>query len=226
MQKKEEKIREYLKRLNMTEVFACLDEKDMAGLSFVNYKKGEYLFHTGDKIEAVFFLLKGKCRISNSTSEGKEIAIDFDIPSGRMIGEMELASGIDFFHSVAAASDSIVLRIPLEIAEKKLMKDPAFLRYICRQLAWELTESGRERVRVGLYDARERVARCLYGWAMRTREPSFTISCRQTALECAISERHLNRIFHSMEEEGIIERYRNKIRILDMELLQSRITEV
>lgn len=29
-----------------------------------------------------------------------------------------------------------------------------------------------------------------------------------------------------MEEEGIIERYRNKIRILDMELLQSRITEV
>lgn len=37
MQKKEEKIREYLKRLNMTEVFACLDEKDMAGLSFVNY---------------------------------------------------------------------------------------------------------------------------------------------------------------------------------------------
>ena len=35
MQKKEEKIREYLKRLNMTEVFACLDEKDMAGLSFV-----------------------------------------------------------------------------------------------------------------------------------------------------------------------------------------------
>ena len=114
MQKKEEKIREYLKRLNMTEVFACLDEKDMAGLSFVNYKKGEYLFHAGDEIEAVFFLLKGKCRISNSTSEGKEIAIDFDIPSGRMIGEMELASGIDFFHSVAAASDSIVLRIPLE----------------------------------------------------------------------------------------------------------------
>lgn len=61
MQKKEEKIREYLKRLNMTEVFACLDEKDMAGLSFVNYKKGEYLFHAGDEIEAVFFLLKASC---------------------------------------------------------------------------------------------------------------------------------------------------------------------
>lgn len=58
MQKKEEKIREYLKRLNMTEIFACLDEKDIAGLSLVNYKKGEYLFHAGDKIEAIFFLQK------------------------------------------------------------------------------------------------------------------------------------------------------------------------
>lgn len=119
MQKKEEKIREYLKRLNMMEIFACLDEKDIAGLSIVNYKKGEYLFHAGDKVEAIFFLAKGKCRISNSTSEGKEIAIDFDIPSGRLIGEMELVSGIDFFHSVSAAVDSDVLRIPLEIAEKK-----------------------------------------------------------------------------------------------------------
>lgn len=143
-----------------------------------------------------------------------------------MIGEMELASGIDFFHSVSAAADSVVLRIPLEVAEKRLMNDPAFLRYICRQLAWELTESGRERVRVSLHDARERVARYLYGWAVRTGERNFTISCRQTALECAISERHLNRIFHKMEDEGIIERYRNRIRILDMELLQSRITEV
>lgn len=58
MQKKEEKIREYLKRLNVMEVFTCLDEKDIAGLSLVNYKKGEYLFHTGDKIEAIFFSLK------------------------------------------------------------------------------------------------------------------------------------------------------------------------
>lgn len=173
-----------------------------------------------------FFLAEGKCKILNSTSEGKEIAIDFDIPGGRMIGEMELASGIDFFHSVSAAADSVVLRIPLEVAEKRLMNDPAFLRYICRQLAWELTESGRERVRVSLHDARERVARYLYGWAVRTGERNFTISCRQTALECAISERHLNRIFHKMEDEGIIERYRNRIRILDMELLQSRITEV
>lgn len=226
MQKKEEKIREYLKRLNMAEVFACLDEKDMAGLSIVNYKKGEYLFHAGDKVEAIFFLAKGKCRVSNSTSEGKEIAIDFDIPSGRLIGEMELASGIDFFHSVSAAVDSDVLRIPLEVAEKKLMKDAEFLRYVCRQLAWELTESGKERVRVSLYDARERVARYLYGWAARTGERRFTISCRRAALECAISERHLNRIFHSMEEEGIIERYRNNVHILDMELLQSRITEM
>lgn len=226
MQKKEEKIREYLKRLNMTKEFSCLDEKDIAGLSIVNYKKGEYLFHAGDKVEAIFFLAKGKCRISNGTSEGKEIAIDFDIPSGRLIGEMELVSGIDFFHSVSAAVDSDVLRIPLEIAEKKLMQDVAFLRYVCRQLAWELTESGRERVRVSLHDARERVARHLYGWAVRTGERRFTISCRQTALECSISERHLNRILHSMEEEGIIERYRNKIHILDMELLQSRITEM
>lgn len=226
MQKKEEKIRKYPEKLNMTEEFACLDENDMAGLSIVKYKKGEYLFHAGDKVEAIFFLAEGKCKVSNSTSEGKEIAIDFDIPGGRMIGEMELASGIDFFHSVSAASDSVVLRIPLEIAEKRLMNDPAFLRYICRQLAWELTESGRERVRVSLHDARERVARYLYGWAVRTGERNFTISCRRTALECAISERHLNRIFHKMEDEGIIERYRNRIRILDMELLQSRITEV
>ena len=117
MQKKEEKIRKYLEKLNMTEEFACLDEKDMASLSIVKYKKGEYLFHAGDKVEAIFFLAEGKCKVSNSTSEGKEIAIDFDIPGGRMIGEMELASGIDFFHSVSAAADSVVLRIPLEIAE-------------------------------------------------------------------------------------------------------------
>lgn len=54
MQKKEEKIRKYLEKLNMTEEFACLDENDMAGLSIVKYKKGEYLFHAGDKVEAIF----------------------------------------------------------------------------------------------------------------------------------------------------------------------------
>lgn len=60
MQKKEEKIRKYLKKLNMTEEFACLDEKDMASLSIVKYKKGEYLFHAGDKVEAIFFSCRRK----------------------------------------------------------------------------------------------------------------------------------------------------------------------
>lgn len=226
MMKKSENIREYLEYLDMMGVFQCLNEKDMAGMTLGIYKKGEYLFHAGDQKDAIYFLAKGKCRVSNGTSEGKEIAIDFDIPEGRFIGEMELATGIDFFHTVTVAEESVILRIPLEIVEKKLMKDVTFLRYICRQLGWELTESGRERVRVGLFDAKERVARYLYGRVVRTGEYNFTISCRQTALECSISERHLNRVLHMLEEEGAISRYRNKIRILDMKILQSRITEV
>ncbi|MDO4272580.1 MAG: Crp/Fnr family transcriptional regulator [Eubacteriales bacterium] len=215
---KEEVIQKYLEELDMTEEFSCLDIKD---ISIEKYKKGQYLFHAGDKVEAIYFLAEGKCRILNGTSGGKEIAIDDDIPKGRWIGEMEMAAEIDFFHSVDLAEDSVVLRIPIHIVEEKMMQHPPFLRSVCRQLGWELTQSGQERVRVGLLGAKTRVAQCLYERYMRTHQESFTISCKQTALECCVSVRHLNRIFHVMETEGLIARNRNHIRILDGDKLGS-----
>lgn len=220
---KEDLIQNYLKKLNMTQEFSCLDAQDIL---VENYHKGEYLFHAGDPVNAIYFLAEGKCQISNGTSEGKEISIDNDIPQGRFIGEMEIAAGIDYFHSVSVAENSVIFRIPLPIVEKKMKNHPPFLRAIIRQLGWELTQSGKERVRVGLFDAKRRVAKYLYQTSARLQNPAFTISCKQTALECSVSERHLNRVFHSMEEEGVISRNRNRIRILDMEALHSMETEV
>lgn len=216
--KKDEIIRRYLEELDVTEEFACLESND---ITIEHYQKGEYLFHAGHKVDAIYFLAEGKCRIINGTSGGKEIYIDDDIPRGRWIGEMEMAAEIDFFHSVDMAEDSVVFRIPIHVVEKKMMQHPPFLRAICRQLGWELTQSGQERVRVGLLDAKVRVAQCLYERAVRTHQEAFTISCKQTAIECCVSVRHLNRIFHAMEENGIISRNRNRIHILDMEKLGS-----
>lgn len=216
--KKEDIIRTYLKELDAEEEFACLEPND---ITIEHYRKGDYLFHAGDEVEAIYFLAEGKCRIINGTVGGKEIYIDDDIPGGRWIGEMEMAADIDFFHSVDMAEDSVVLRIPIHVAEKKLMRHAPFLRTICRQLAWELTQSGHERVRVGLLDAKVRVAQCLYERAIRTHQLAFTISCKQTALECCVSVRHLNRIFHAMEDAGVIIRNRNRISIQNMEMLGS-----
>lgn len=220
---KEELIKKYLTDLNMTEEFSCLEAGEIL---IERYKKGDYLFHAGETVDSIYFLAEGRCWISNGSSEGKEIAIDYDIPEGRFIGEMEIAAGIDYFHTVSVARDSVIFRIPLKVVEKKLMNYPPFLRAVCRQLGWELTESGKKRVRVGLYGAKERVAKYLYEIAAVHPETVFTISCRQTALECSVSERHLNRVLHGMVQEGILEKNRNRIRILDLAALQSLMTEV
>lgn len=220
--KNNEIIHRYLEGLHMTEELSCLEADDII---LKNFKKGEYLFHMGDRVDAIYLLVKGKCRISNGTSGGKEIYIDDDVPPGRWVGEMEIAAGIDFFHSVDMAEDSVVFRIPISVVKKKLMQHPPFLRSVFHQLGLELARSGQERVRVGLLDAKVRVAQCLYEQAVRTGRESFTISCNQTAIECSVSVRHLNRIFHGLEEDGVISRNRNHIRILDMEKLNGMVQD-
>jgi CRP/FNR family transcriptional regulator len=94
------------------QLFSGLSEVEMktinAAARTLRKRRGEFVYLPGDKAQSVYFLKKGRIKLSVLSGSGKEIAIDI-IQSGEMFGEFALIDELERSNMTQALDDVTIL---------------------------------------------------------------------------------------------------------------------
>ena len=89
------------------------------------YRKGQTIFKQGDVSDAVFFIEKGKVKVSVLSAQGKEAVIAF-LGTGDFVGEACLRGQPRRISTAAAMTESVIARIDKTTMLKTLREEPKF----------------------------------------------------------------------------------------------------
>jgi CRP/FNR family cyclic AMP-dependent transcriptional regulator len=98
-----------------------------------DYRKNQNIFSQGDPAEAIFYLLKGRVKLTVISKEGKEAVIAILGP-GDFFGEGCLAGQLLRMSTAAAISESSIIRLEKAGVIRALHDDPAFSELLLRHL--------------------------------------------------------------------------------------------
>ena len=90
-----------------------------------DYGKGQLLFAQGDLADTVFYIVKGKVKLSVVSKQGKEAVIAI-LGAGDFFGEGCLAGQLVRMSTAAGISECTVIELKKETAVRVLHNEPAF----------------------------------------------------------------------------------------------------
>ena len=109
---------------------ALFDPKDFLarigkGRSIGKYRKGQIVFSQGDAADAVFYIQKGKAKLTVVSEQGKEAVIAI-LSVGEFFGEGCLAGQAQRIATVTAMTDAVIARLEKPAIVEVIHQEPAF----------------------------------------------------------------------------------------------------
>ena len=95
------------------------------GRSIRTYRKGDIVFSQGDPANEVFYLQKGKVKVTVISEQGKEAVVAI-LEGEEFFGEGCLAGQTQRISTVAALSESIVVQLEKAAIVRVIHEEPAF----------------------------------------------------------------------------------------------------
>ena len=95
------------------------------GRSLGTYRKGQIVFAQGDPADAVFYIQKGKVKVTVVSEQGKEAVVAI-LGADEFFGEGCLAGQAQRIATVAAMTDSVIMRLEKAAIVRVIHQEPAF----------------------------------------------------------------------------------------------------
>jgi CRP/FNR family cyclic AMP-dependent transcriptional regulator len=95
------------------------------GRSIGKYRKGQIVFSQGDPGDAVFYIQKGKAKLTVVSEQGKEAVIAI-LGTDEFFGEGCLAGQVQRIATVTAMSDSVIARLEKAAIIDVIHREPTF----------------------------------------------------------------------------------------------------
>ncbi len=154
-------------QLRQIRLLDCLTDEEIEELSEIipehRFKKGEYIYGSGEKIKHLFLLKEGKVKLSAITEAGKERIINIFQP-GDIFGELFLVEvEKESYHNTEAVAltDALICKLDratfLQMLRTKPELSLSFIRVICQRLY----EAQSELEELSYQDTRHRLAHVL-----------------------------------------------------------------
>ncbi|HET7365729.1 MAG TPA: helix-turn-helix domain-containing protein [Burkholderiales bacterium] len=191
-------------------------------------KKGERLFHPGERFTAIYAVQRGSFKTSVS-DEAREQVLGFFMV-GDALGLDSLDTG---WHGVAAIAleDSEVYIIPLAMLEHTAHEDLSLHRALNAELAREIVRNHGVMMLLGSMSAAQRVAAFLIGLSERfvsrgysPREFHLRMTRREIASYLGLKMETVSRVFSGLARDGLIAVDQKRVRILDIAGLRRGLT--
>ena len=96
-----------------------------AGRKILDYRNGEMVFSQGDHADAVFYLQKGKLKLTVVSDQGKEAVIAI-LEAGDFFGEGCLAGQIKRMATATTMTDCVAARLEKSEMIRVLHQEPVF----------------------------------------------------------------------------------------------------
>jgi len=95
------------------------------GRKIGKYRKGQIVFSQGDRADAVFFIQKGKVKVTVVSEQGKEAVVAV-LGTDEFFGEACLAGQVQRIATVAAMVESVIVRLEKAAIVRLIHQEPAF----------------------------------------------------------------------------------------------------
>lgn len=211
-------IENYLKNYNLNAIFEghVLDHFEIH-----RFKKGEFICKLEEPIIYFYFLVKGKAKVSILLNNGKSLLLRFYFPLNIM-GDIEFLSPSPYSANVEALTDCHCLAVPMDYLRNHYEDNIGFVKFLNKSLGEKLFSLSYYSSSNLLYPVKNRIASYIVAHREESsKEVILPSSYSNIAEMLGTTYRHLSRTIREMCDEGIIEKFRNKIIILDEKNLQS-----
>ena len=95
------------------------------GRSIAKYRKGQIVFSQGDPADAVFYVQKGKVKLTVVSEQGKEAVIAI-LGADEFFGEGCLAGQAQRISTVTVMTDAVIMRLEKTAIMRVIHQEPAF----------------------------------------------------------------------------------------------------
>jgi CRP/FNR family transcriptional regulator len=194
-------------------------------------KRGEALFHAGEKFESLYAIRTGFFKTCVTTEDGRDQVTGFQM-AGEIIG---LDGIVNDLHScdAVALEDAEVCVMPYERIEDLSREINGLQRHVHRIMSREIVRDQGVMLLLGSMRAEERLAAFLLNLVQRLHARGFSQSeliLRMTREEIGsylgLKLETVSRTFSRFAEDGIIEVKQRYVRILDTEALTRLVNAV
>jgi CRP/FNR family cyclic AMP-dependent transcriptional regulator len=95
------------------------------GRSIATYRKSQIVFSQGDPADAVFYIQKGKVKVTVVSDQGKEAVVAI-LEADEFFGEACLAGQTQRISTVAVMTESVIMRLEKAAIVRVIHDEPAF----------------------------------------------------------------------------------------------------
>lgn len=201
-------------------LFACLGARNNI------YRKNEYIVLENQKFDGVGFVLKGEVSIVKESSKGIRTIIT-NFKEGQTFGEIVAFSGAQFWHStVLAQSDCEIMFIHPEkilgICNRACDSHRVMIMNITRIISQKALILNRKVEYLTIKSMRVKIAKYLIEGYKKKGSLTFQMPLNREELAdfLNVSRPSMSREFCKMRDEGILEFYRETVRIINLEVLK------
>lgn len=199
-----------------------LENIDMGEAIIVVFDQNEFLFHEGDDMEYIMFILSGRAKVSMSISNGKQLLLDYFVTDG-VIGDLELLIGSkSAFSTMQAITELKCIGLPLEKYALRLKSDLVFLNWAGRELAVKMIKSDINGAETILKRLEPRLCAYILHSACNG---VFRETMTDVAELLGTSYRHLLRTLNKLCSENLISKQKTGYIIINEEILKKRAFE-
>ncbi|MFA7326870.1 MAG: Crp/Fnr family transcriptional regulator [Candidatus Kapaibacterium sp.] len=220
----------YLEKFNLFEKLdmSCLSELGKKS-SMIKYKKSDAIFIPEELHKNIFFLKKGKVKISTYNKEGEEL-IKAVLKPGEMFGKLPYSPGSEENDYAFAMEECTVCYMPAEDFEKLIQTDAGLSAEVMKFVGLRLQKLERRVERLSFKDSKSRLIEMILDFkedfGRRVGDEYFieqTLSHKEIAALIATSRQTVTKLLNELREKELIDFNRKKLIIRNYKGLKAEL---
>lgn len=207
----------YMQLNHIEKVFIYEYIKDYLNeISIIQVKKGEYITHSSESLEEIFFILDGKIKVECITKSGRSFLID-EVSKGDFVGKISYMYEENLYCDITARTDATLLKITKDIFEK-LEKNPEFLKIFLFKTSKRIYCMYKKLMIKNLFKSEEIFA---YYILNNSKDNIFKFKSMYSLCEIlSISRKNLYNIINNLIQKGYIQKEKNQLIIINKDCIE------
>src|SRR5690554_7606844 len=188
-------------------------------------KKGEVIFKEGERVNGVYCIKNGICKLVKLNSDGKESILRL-VKKGELLGQRSIITDEVTYLSAVAMEEMQVCFIPRPEIIKFIKGNAEFSFEVTKEICQQLKEANALSVDFSSKTVKERLARILVHLVeISGTDPqeyiNIQISREELANMVGTATESCIRLLSEMKKEGLIALDKKKIKIIDFSTLEN-----
>jgi len=188
-------------------------------------KKGEVIFKEGERVNGVYCIKNGICKLVKLNSDGKESILRL-VKKGELLGQRSIITDEITYLSAVAMEEMQVCFIPRPEIIKFIKGNAEFSFEVTKEICQQLKEANALSVDFSSKTVKERLARILVHLVeISGTDPqeyiNIQISREELANMVGTATESCIRLLSEMKKEGLIALDKKKIKIIDFSTLEN-----